>query len=124
MRLMQRNLKTIHYCLYEGMTEAVDEDGFKTGEKVENYSDPVELKCSVSPATGYAQTEIFGSLDSYDRVIITDDMKCPIDENTMLFVDKEPEYDDEKKPLPDYKVRKVAKSLNSISYAISKVNVS
>ena len=50
-------------------------------------------------------------------------MSCPISEDTVLFVDKEPEYDGEK-PLYDYVVKRVAKSLNSISIAISKVNVS
>lgn len=49
---------------------------------------------------------------------------CPIDENTLLFVDKEPEFGNDGNPLCDYRVRRVAKSLNSISYAISKVTVS
>ena len=50
-------------------------------------------------------------------------MDCPIAEDTVLFVDKNPEYKDGK-PLYDYIVKRVAKSLNSISIAISKVNVS
>lgn len=123
MRLMQRNLKTVYYSLYKGLTEVKDDKGFKTGEKVETYSDAVKIKASVSPASGSAQTEMFGSVDSYDRVMIVGDMNCPIDENTILFVDIDPTYAD-KKPMPDYKVRKVAKSLNHISYAIKKVNVS
>ena len=53
----------------------------------------------------------------------TDDINCPIAEDTVLFVDKKPEYDGEK-PMYDYIVKRVAKSLNSISIAISKVNVS
>lgn len=48
--------------------------------------------CSVSHATGYAQVNMFGNLDSYDKVLITDDMSCPIDENTVLFVDSKPGY--------------------------------
>ena len=67
--------------------------------------------------------EQFGQFVSYDKVIVTDDMDCPIAEDTVLFVDKNPEYKDEK-PLYDYIVKRVAKSLNSISIAISKVNVS
>ena len=57
-------------------------------------------------------------------MIVTDDLSCPIDENTVLFIDKEPEYDDNGNPLYDYIVKRVAKSLNSISYAVSKVTVS
>jgi hypothetical protein len=66
---------------------------------------------------------MFGNLESYDKVLVTDDMSCPIDENTVLFVDSKPGYN-QGVPTYDYTVRRVAKSLNSISYAISKVKVS
>jgi len=57
-------------------------------------------------------------------VIVTDDLTCPIDENSVLFVDKLPEYSEDGTPLYDYVVKRVAKSLNAIAYAIQKVNVS
>ena len=82
------------------------------------------LMCSVSTASGYTQANMFGNLESYDKVLITDDMSCPIDENTVLFIDKEPEVDSRGRPVFDYTVRRVARSLNSISYAVSKVKVS
>ena len=49
-------------------------------------------------------------------------MDLPIDELSMLFVDKKPQYDEEGNLLndPDYKVVKVAKSLNSLLIAIKK----
>ena len=124
MRLMRRNLSLIHYCLYEGKASLLDEDGYETGEDQLIYQPPVKLLCSVSPATGYAQVNMFGNLESYDKVLITDDMSCPIDENTVLFVDKKPEFHARGVPVFDYRVRRVAKSLNCISYAISKVTVS
>lgn len=123
MKLMKRNLTPVHYCLYEGRVALKDADGYETGEYGVGYAEPVKLMCSVSPATGYAQVEMFGNLESYDKVLITDDMDCPIDENTVLFIDKEPEFKDGK-PTYDYTVRRVAKSLNAISYAVSKVKVS
>lgn len=82
------------------------------------------MRANVSAATGYAQTEQFGTFIDYDKVIVTDDMACPINEHTVLFIDKDVEYDGDGKPLPDYIVRRVAKSLNSISIAASKVDVS
>lgn len=124
MKLMKRNLSPIHYCLYKGKEPLLDNSGYETGETRISYESPVPLLCSVSPATGYAQVNMFGNLESYDKVLITDDMSCPIDENTVLFVDKEPEFTQEGVPLFDYRVRRVAKSLNNISYAISKVTVS
>ena len=42
----------------------------------------------------------------------------------MLFVYKAPEYDEDGQPLYDYQVEKVARSLNSVSYAIVKRPVS
>ena len=124
MKLMNRNLSTIYYCLYSSREYMLDDEGNETGEYKLLYGDPVEMKCSVSSATGYAQVEMFGNLESYDKVLITDDMTCPIDENTVLFVDKEPEFNSEGTPIADYHVQRVAKSLNNISYAISKVTIS
>ena len=123
MKLMKRNLTPIHYCLYKERITLKDADGYETGEYGVGYEEPVKLLCSVSPATGYAQVEMFGNLESYDKVLITDDMDCPIDENTVLFIDKDPEFKDGK-PTYDYTVRRVARSLNAISYAVSKVKVS
>lgn len=123
MKLMKRNLTPVYYCLYSDRQPILDDDGYETGEYRVGYGEAVQLMCSVSPATGYAQAEMFGNLESYDKVLITDDMTCPIDENTVLFIDKEPEFENGK-PKYDYTVRRVAKSLNVISYAVSKVKVS
>lgn len=124
MKLMKRNLTPVHYCLYKERIALKDKNGYESGEYGVGYDNPVEMRCSVSPATGYAQAQMFGNLESYDKVLITDDMSCPIDENTVLFIDKEPEFDNAGKPIYDYTVRRVAKSLNFISYAVSKVKVS
>ena len=123
MRLQRRNLQSVWYCLFDKEVP-VFEDGYETGEKDISYHDPVELQCNVSPASGYAQLNTFGNLDSYDKVLLIDNMSCPIDENTVLFVDKQPAYDKTGKPLYDYTVRRVAKSLNVIAVAVSKVKVS
>ena len=141
-----RNDRLFHYCLYEGKLPIVDEYGNETSEYIVRYGSHVSMYANVSPASGYAQTEQFGNLDNYDKVIVTHDMDCPIDENSVLFIDKNPEYadavtvdytpsetvlgEDEAEPvtvavpLYDYVVRRVAKSLNAISIAVRKVDVS
>lgn len=124
MKLMKRNLTSVHYCLHKERIALKDKDGYETGEYGVGYDNPVKMQCSVSPATGYAQAQTFGNFESYDKVLITDDMSCPIDENTVLFIDKKPEFDSEGVPLFDYTVRRVAKSLNCIAYAVRKVTVS
>ena len=142
-----RNDTDFWYCLLDPtVTDViVDENGNETGEVVPHYAEAVAYYANVSPATGQAKTEQFGNLDSYDKVIVTNDMSCPIDEHTVLFLDKQPEYneivtheivegsalyaDNEvvehvyKQPKYDYIVKRVAKSLNHISIAVRKVDV-
>ena len=124
MRLLKRNESSFYYLLYLSKEQAVNGGGDETGESKVIYSAPVLMKANVSAATGYAQTELFGNSITYDKVIVTSDMSCPIDENSVLFVDKKPEFDTQGNPLYDYTVKRVAKSLNSISIAVSKVAVS
>ena len=125
MKIMERNKRPLWYLLYDHKAPAVDAEGNETGEEIIVYKPAVALRANVSPAFGSSQVEQFGNLVGYDKVIITDDMSCPIDENTVLFVDKEPEYREaDGKPLYDYIVKRVAKSLNIIAYAVTKVSVS
>lgn len=123
MKLLQRNLKEIAFCNYFGESVVRDVNGYETGEKKLIYTDPMRVKCNVSAEKGQAQLEVFGNLDSYDRVLILD-QDYGIDENTIMFIDKKPEFDNKGKPIHDYVVRRVAKSLNSVSIAVSKVKVS
>ncbi len=124
MRCMERNKVPFGYCLYIRTEPVLDEEGKRTGEKKVIYEDVVETKANISSATGEAQEEVFGSLAEYDKVIVIDDPKFPMDENTVLFVDKAPEFTEDGQPLYDYTVKKVARSINSVSYAIKKVTVS
>lgn len=98
--------------------------GKRIGREQGALSERVAFEANVSAATGSAQVEQFGNYAGYDKVIVTDDITCPIDENTVLFIDKEPEYSEDGTPLYDYIVKRVARSLNSVAYAVSKVSVS
>ena len=124
MKLLKRNCKTVYYCQYVGKTPLVDDDGYETGEYVVSYTDPKPLIVNVSPATGTAQMMMFGTLISYDKVLVTTDMDCPITEDSVLFVDKEPEYDAKGQPMYDYTVRRIGKSLNVVSIALKEAKVS
>ena len=124
MKVMERNKRTFWYCLYDRKEPIVDEDGNETGEEQIVYKPAQSLRANISAASGSSQVEQFGNLAGYDKVIVLDDTSCLIDENTVLFIDKEPEYDDDGKPLYDYMVKRVARSLNSVSIAVTKVSVS
>lgn len=92
-------------------------------ETVPLYYDAVPKRAYVSPATGSAYVEMFGNDLKYDRVLILDDPDTPIDENSVLFIDKEPCYDDNGLPLYDYIVKRVARHLQFAIIAISKAEV-
>ena len=125
MRCMARNKTTFYYALYTGQTEIVDEYGNATGQYSVTYGNPTKALGNVSAAQGEMQTRQFGDSESYDKVIILDDVNAPIDEYSTLWVDTLPLlHGDGSTEIPhDYVVKKVARSLNSVSIAISKVSV-
>ena len=130
MRGLKRNQKTLYYQLYSEHVPVyeTDLDGniiydpvtgepLLTGDYKVGYADPVQFRANVSPARSEAQTEPFGVNTDYDKVICSCDLKLPIDELSQVFVDRKPE--DGK--VADYKVVKVARSLNSLLYAIKQL---
>jgi len=124
MRTLARNRKPFNFCLYAGQTTPIyDEYGNDTGELTVSYGPPQVAWGNISPATGYSNTEMFGSLDDYDKVILLDDIDTPINTETVLFVDKCYETNADGLPLYNYTVRRVAKSLNFVAIAIREVKV-
>lgn len=133
MRCMVRNKSYFYYALYDGRTELKDEYDNATGQYDISYADPVKTLGNVSAAQGEIQSRQFGDSETYDKVIVLDNPSTPIDEYSILWVDTVPELTedghlalDEKgevKTPHDYIVKKVARSLNGVSIAISKVAV-
>ena len=124
MRCMARNKTTFYYALYTGQTEIIDEYGNATGQYSVTYDNPLKALGNVSAAQGEMQTRQFGDSESYDKVIVIDDVNTPIDEYSILWVDTSPALVGGSTSTPhDYVVKKVARSLNSVSIAISKVSV-
>lgn len=125
MKMMERNKSRFWYSLYEGRTEKTDEYGNLTGEFEIIRGNPHEYRANISAAKGEISTRQFGESESYDKVIVMD-KDCPdIDEYSVLWIDTVPDItEDGNTQTPyDYIVKKVAKSLNSVSIAISKVQV-
>lgn len=130
---MSRNKSAFFYALYVSKGQATDEYGNPTGGVDVFYGDPQEFKANVSAAKGETQTQQFGESENYDKVIVMGSDAPPIDEYSILWVDTVPQLDDkgvlalnkegEAITPHDYIVKKVARSLNSVSIAISKVNV-
>lgn len=124
MRCMERNKRCFYFALFDSKDPVKDEDGHFTGEYIVSYKTPVQMRANISSVIGEAQAEMFGTDVDYDRVIVVDKPCCPIDEYSVLCIDSPPDYDDEGNLIYDYIVKKVARSINSVSYAVSKVKVS
>lgn len=152
MRALERNKSTFYYALRD--RETAEEDSF--GNQSIEYLPLVRKRAHISPASGTTAIEQFGYNIRYDKVIVTTDMDCPIDENTVLIIDSagdlanledvsddtwemyandplsrlelarhyREEEDGSLTLLYDYVVKRVSKSLNNISYAVEKVEVS
>lgn len=135
MRCMNRNKVRFYYALYTTSVELpVDEWGNTLGEVDVQHGNPIECFANISAAKGETQTRQFGENVNYDKVIVMDNEAPPIDEYSILWIDTMPELDEngalavngdgEIITPHDYIVKKVAKSLNNVSFAVSKVNVS
>lgn len=119
MRDLKRNRQDIYYALFIEKETLFDEYGNETGEFKLIYSAPKKIKINVSSARGESYTRQFGDFVDYDKVMVTTNKNIPIDENSILWVDNLNTDDPH-----DYIVKKVAKSLNNVSYAIGKVSIS
>ena len=118
MRSLNRNETTIYYALYNGKTEEVDADGLYTGVVVAAYKAPVSIRASVSAARGTSDIDLFGVNTNYTKTVIVDDMSCPIDEHSRLWIGTTPAHPH------NYEVVLVARSLNHITYAVKQVDFS
>ena len=117
MKTLRRNQTLIKYATFKDKAEILDGNGYRTGQFTNRYNAKTDLWAYVSAARGETQLDMFGVNVNYTKTLIVDDVNCPIDENTILWIDNltaEP-Y--------DYIVVQKAKSLNGISYAIRKVDV-
>ena len=125
MRCLWRNRVRIFYANYIDREPIKDEYGNLTGEYKLRYGNPQEAEGNVSAARGEVTTRQFGDDESYDRVIVMDDPRVPIEKSSVLWVETMPVImPDGTTPTPhDYIVKQVAPSLNSVSIAVSKVNV-
>lgn len=122
-----RNLmlnKTSHYVLnYKGEVESVDSDGYFTGEKTISYSKPIMFMGHISGARGTSQVEMFGTDVSYDKTLIltkSEFAKLKITENSVFFIDKKPTFQNNV-PLYDYRVSRIAQTINEVAIALTKV---
>ena len=120
MQSLRSNQQTVYYSLFQGVTDVLNSDGHKTGEKLNEYSAPQSIRIFVSPSKGTAEVEQFGVDADYTNVMSIYDPGCPIKEDTILWIGVVPE--DQYTPYT-HRVTRVARWKNSVLYAIKEVKV-
>ena len=123
MRNLIKNKRKIYVLNYVRETEVQDSQGNYTGEKTIVYTPRKELFTHISGARGSSQSEIFGTDIRYDKTIVLtlDEFKAlKITENSVFFVDIKPTYSGTN-PLYDYRVERIADTVNEVVIAITKV---
>lgn len=121
MKLMERNKQTVWYALFASKSDVRDGNDRRTGEKLITYGKPVETRMNVGWATGSAQLEGYGISREPTRRIVTDDMNCPIDTDTALWIGITPDNGTKHNYVV---VGAPERSLNQIVYTVQEVSVS
>ena len=117
MRSLNRNKRKIYYALRTGDTANVDDYGNETGERTPTYGKEIALMSNISAATGEEAVQAFGSFTGYSRTMSVADIRCPIEEDSIVWFGAEP-------PAPhNYIVVRKADSKNGILYALQEVTV-
>ena len=116
--LPERNKRTIYYRTFVERNAVTDDYGNLTGEYELVYSAKLTAaRVNVSPAKGRVSSEMFGIDTAYTNTMTVDDVNCPIDEHSILWIDN-----DIVKQSHDYIVVGVARGMDNVVYAIKKVD--
>lgn len=124
MRNLFINKTSIKYLNYKGEEQYEDSQHQLTGETIITYYPPKTLKCHVSGAKGSSQVEMFGTEINYDKTLLLTKQefdKTGITENSVFFIDKPVEYENNC-PLYDYRIVRIAETINEVAIAIEKVS--
>ena len=135
MRVLARNKKDIWYSNPVTKSYVVDNNGYKTGEKEITYGTPVKERMSMAISSGannlgsqgIATLESFGIVTGYTARAVTENMNCPMSEESHVWYGIEPtvEIDGETVEVPhNYTVVRKAKSLNHLIFYLKEVDVS
>ena len=138
MRLLGRNKQSLWYANPTGFTYITDANGFKTGDKNIAYDSPTEVRMSMAISSGannlgsqgIASVEPFGITTGYTHRAVTEDLDCPMGEESRVWFGIEPtrtviiDGEEVTETLPhNFEVVRKAKSLNHLIYYLKEVDV-
>lgn len=129
---MEINKTTIWYSnVIKGETVPVmDKHGLMTGERVPKYTKPKPIRVALSEsiglnnltAQGVAELRAYGITTNYTHRMITEDMDCPINEESIVWHERDPGDDPYATPY-NFRIVRVSKTLNYKMYYLRQVDV-
>ena len=146
MHVLERNKEYLWYANPTGETYSTDANGYKTGERKITYATPAKVKMSMAISSGannlgsqgMAELERYGIATGYTHRAVTDDMDCPMGEESLVWYKIEPTRIETREriingqrqevqtliPVPhNFKVVRKAQSLNHLIYYLKEVDV-
>ena len=127
MRSVRRQLRQIWYCILnqrnDGSLPVGNDPDPYDGEPSPTYDEAQSIWVNLSPVSGQVGQYEYGQTNDYTHIITTEWTECPITESTVLFVDKQPEYDDWGNPIYDYIVKRVEHSNTQTVLYVKRVEV-
>ena len=147
MRLLERNKKDLWFANRIGSSHIIDENGLVTPEKQQTYGEPVKVRMSMAISSGannlgsqgIAELEPWGIVTGYTARAVTEDLNCPMDEESRIWYGIEPTEiktisrvvngititEEVTVNVPhNYTVVRKAKSLNHLIYYLKEVDAS
>lgn len=135
MRILERNKKDLWYANRVSSAHIIDANGLVTSEKEQTYGEPVKVRMSMAISSGannlgsqgIAELEPWGIVTGYTARAVTEDLNCPMDEESLVWYGIEPTMvvNGETVTVPNnYTVVRKAKSLNHLIYYLKEVDVS
>lgn len=130
MRLLARNKQVLWYANPTGYEPVINANGHRTGEKLPTYGEPVQVRMSMSISSGannlgsqgMANLEPYGIITGYTHRAVTEDMNCPIREESHIWY-KIPPIENGVTVPHNFKVVRKASSLNHLIYYLKEVDV-
>lgn len=146
MHVLGRNKEYLWYANPTGEQYVTDANGYKTGERKITYATPTKVKMSMAISSGannlgsqgMAELERYGIATGYTHRAVTDDMDCPMGEESLVWYKIEPTRIETSEriingqrqevqtmiPVPhNFKVVRKAQSLNHLIYYLKEVDV-
>lgn len=130
---MEINKSTIWYSnlVHGGNVPVRDSNGLLTGSVKQTYTTPTPVRVALSEsiglnnltAQGVAELRSYGVTTNYTHRMITEDMDCPINEESIIWHDRDPGDNPYDVPY-NFRVVRVSKTLNYKMYYLRQVYVS